>query len=421
MADFNTSTVELLMAALPTPGDLKIHLSTFTFDQQKTMDVTYHLVSTVFSFSTIWKLLLVGVFIANLKNIPGVYHLRLLNAFRFVLQTQRTVEGPTPSQLFQPIITSSKTTLMETDLYMHKSNSTYFSDVDIARTHLICTLFSKGIEIVRGGTKSLVNGKASSFAVALGAVSCSFRRELKPYESYDMWTRVLAWDEKWLYVVTHFVKKGAKIEPNEFTLHTRQNSIQVSSGNSPRGSVSGIGGESRRGSIAGAVSDESKSAIAASALSKVVFKNGRITISPQVMLEASGLLPPMDTESKNEQHDHLAEAQIKANITEVTERQVAPIKAMQTVDALESSDSESSCSHGTSDDESSMLDQWTWEMIESERKRGLKVASTLAAQSLLENELNDGEALGRHTDGSGIAGVVLTLAQLGKMSNYQFL
>lgn len=421
MDNHNASTVELLMAALPTPADLKLHLATFKFDQQKTVDVTLDIFFAIFCFSTIWKLSLVGLFIANLKNIPGVYHLRLLNAFRFVLRTQRTSDGPKPDQLFQPIITSSKATLMETDLYLHKSNSTYFSDVDIARTHLICTLFSTGIEKVRGGTSGLVKGKTSSFAVALGAVSCSFRRELKPYESYDMWTRILAWDEKWLYVVTHFVKKGAKIEPNEFTLYTRQNSVNGSSRNSPRGSVVSISGGSRRDSLAGVASDESKCAIAASALSKVVFKNGRITISPEVMLEASGVLPPKPSETKKEHHDQLAETQIKANIAELAASQIAPIKTMQTVDDLESSNSESSRSRGSSVDESSNLDQWTWDMIENERKRGLKVASALAAQSLLENELNDTEALGRHTDGSGIAGVVLTLAQLGKMSNYQFL
>ena len=426
MLESNASAVELLMAALPTPADLKLHLATFTLDQQRTLDVTYDIISAAFSFSAIWKILVLGLLLANLKNIPGVYHLRLLNAFRFVLRTQRTTEGVTPDQLFQPLITSSKATLMETDLYLHKSNSTYFSDIDIARTHLICTLFSKGIEKVRGGTAGIVNGKVSSFAVALGAVSCTFRRELKPYESYDMWTRILTWDEKWLYVVTHFVKKGAKIEPNEMTLYTRQNSVGGSNGtsscNSPRGSVASLGEDVRRDSITGTGSTKSKSAIAASALSKLVFKNGRITISPEVMLKASGLLPPRPWESKTERHDHLADAQIKANIVEVAEAQIAPVKAMQTVDDMEGTDSESSpCSRTGSAEGDSVLDEWRWEMIEKERKRGLKIANGLAAQSVLENELNDSEALGRHTDGSGIAGVVLTLAQLGKMSNYQFL
>jgi hypothetical protein len=186
MTGCNASTADLLMAALPSPADFKLHLISLDFDQQKTLDATYSLASAIFSPSTLWKLLLVALVFGNLKNIPGVYHLRLLNAFRFVIRTCRTEEPVTPEHLFQPIITSSKATLMETDLYLHKSNSTYFSDLDIARTHLICTLFSKGIEKVRGGTSGVVGGKVSSFAVALGAVSCTFRRELKPYEAYDM-------------------------------------------------------------------------------------------------------------------------------------------------------------------------------------------------------------------------------------------
>jgi len=209
------------------------------------------------------------------------------------------------------------------------------------------------------------------------------------------------------------------------TLYKRQNSVMGSTNtsrrNSPRGSVVSLEEDSRRGSVAGVISDESRSAIAASALSKVVFKNGRITISPEVMLEASGLLPPRSARSAAEHHEQLADAQIKANIVEVAEKHVSPVKAMQTIDDLESSDSDDSHSSRRSSADDSMLDQWTWDRIESERKRGLKVANALATQSVLENELNDSEALGRHTDGSGIAGVVLTLAQLGKMSNYSFL
>ena len=71
-----------------------------------------------------------------------------------------------------------------------ESNSTYFQDVDIARTHLICTLFSTGIEQARKSKGQGILG------AALGAVSCSFRKEINPFERYEMWTRVLSWDRK---------------------------------------------------------------------------------------------------------------------------------------------------------------------------------------------------------------------------------
>jgi len=45
----------------------------------------------------------------------------------------------------------------------------------------------------------------------------------------------------------------------------------------------------------------------------------------------------------------------------------------------------------------------------------------LGDQTELEHEFNDQVALGRHYDGHGIEGVVATLAQLAKLSNYQLL
>jgi len=414
----NSSFAELAVATLPPIP----RLDQLPPVQLQKSDIVY--VSAIawqwITFSVFWKFLLFGFILANLKNFPLVYHLRLLNAFRFVLRSQRTPEGPVPEQLFQPIITSSKAPLMEMDLYLHKSNSSYFSDVDVARTHLLCTLFAKGIEKVRGGTTGIVNGKVSSFAVALGAVSCSFHRELKPYESYDMWTRILAWDEKWIYIVTHFVKKGAKIEPREFTMYPKQNSKNNTPSCTPRASIVSLS-NGPRASTNGDKSSRSKSPICASALSKLVFKNGRMTIAPQVMLEASGLLPAKPTESIFEHKLHLAATQIKANMDDdVAPEDVSPRKAMQTVNDMDSSDDESSCSRRSSTTSTAMR-QWTWEMIEAERKRGLKVASLLGAQNVLEHEFNDSEALGKHTDGTGIEGVVATLAQLGRFSNYQLL
>ncbi len=414
---FNISTssfAELAMASLqpiPRLDQLPpIHLETSDFIYASEIAWQW------MSFSVLWKVVFFAFILANFKNFPLVYHLRLLNAFRFVLRSQRTTEGPTPEQLFQPIITSSKAPLMEMDMYLHKSNSSYFSDVDVARTHLLCTLFSKGIEKVRGGTCGMVNGKVSSFAVALGGVSCSFRRELKPYEEYDMWTRILSWDEKWLYVVTHFVKKGAKVTPREFTLYPKQNSKNNSPNSTPRGSVGSLS-DTPRGSISGESSSKGHSAVAASALSKLVFKNGRVTIAPQVMLEASGLLPMKPTETLSEHREHLAEIQIEANIDDVT-----PKKATQTLEEMDSCDDDST--YGGSRRSSGTnfyLQQWTCEAIEAERKRGLKFASLLGAQTVLENEFNDSEALGKHTDGTGIGGVVATLAQLGHLSSYQLL
>lgn len=85
-----------------------------------------------------------------------------------------------------------------------ESNSTYFQDVDIARTHLICTLFSAGIEQARKSKGQGILG------AALGAVSCSFRKEINPFERYEMWTRVLSWDRKWVCLSSQKYPIGQK-------------------------------------------------------------------------------------------------------------------------------------------------------------------------------------------------------------------
>jgi hypothetical protein len=46
---------------------------------------------------------------------------------------------------FQPLITRTHTLLLEIDYYMHKSNSTYYSDLDVSRTHLLLALLQQGL------------------------------------------------------------------------------------------------------------------------------------------------------------------------------------------------------------------------------------------------------------------------------------
>jgi hypothetical protein len=67
-----------------------------------------------------WKLIIGLAVVSNLKHIPLVYHLRILNAVRFVLRSQRPAVDIQPQQLFQPLITSSRSSLLDIDVYGHK-------------------------------------------------------------------------------------------------------------------------------------------------------------------------------------------------------------------------------------------------------------------------------------------------------------
>lgn len=330
-------------------------------------------------WKNIWIPLALSLVLLNLKVFPFIYHLRILNAVRFVLRSQRPKNDVNPEQLFQPIITSSKACLMEIDVFGHKSNSTYFTDIDVARAHLVTTLFGKGIDNFRGGTTmNGLSGKRSNFTVALGGVSCTFKKELLPYETYDMWTRILSWDEKWVYVVTHFVKRSHNIQPRTISLYPQQSTN--SNKNSCEEEASTDGKRDSASSIRTTVTDRTcgpaSAPIAASALSKIVFKNSRVTIRPKEMLQASNLLP--------------SERDADGN----------------TEDAL------------TGDDAHNVK---LSRAIEEERQRGLQLASLLANQTALHDEFNNDIALGRHYDGIGLEGVVATLAQLGKVSSYQLI
>jgi hypothetical protein len=112
---------------------------------------------------------------------------------------------------------------MECDYNFHKSNSTYFSDLDITRSHLVCALLQPGIEKLQHNKREKLvldkNGKPvlGKWSIMLGGVMATFKREIGMYQGFEMWSRVLCWDRKWIYIVTHFVKKGT-VKPSAYIL-----------------------------------------------------------------------------------------------------------------------------------------------------------------------------------------------------------
>ncbi|EPE30635.1 Thioesterase/thiol ester dehydrase-isomerase [Glarea lozoyensis ATCC 20868] len=330
------------------------------------------LLRLLWSFFTISRVLVVILIVTNLKSLPLIWHLRIVNAFRFICKTQRPETPVGPEQLFLPLITTSHAPIMEIDFNGHKSNSSYFSDIDIARTHLVCTLFAKGISHFRGGTTAITGSKYPLFGLALGAVSCSFKRELKPYETYEMWSRVLSWDEKWIYIVTHFVRKDVVL-PRKYTLYPEQNEAKQR--------------ETEGDDTSWLKILDGNKAVVATALSKCVFKSGRRTVSPMIMLRESGLLPAESASGDN----NVEEFQLPTS----------------------TGSSDSGIDIGSGEEEGFSL---AW--IEKKRLRGMKAAIALGgkAQTELEQEFTaENDALGRHSDGSGIVGVVSTLAELAHL------
>lgn len=154
---------------------------------------------------------------------------------------------------------------------LHKSNSTYFSDLDISRVHLLLGLFKNGM------AKLQKQEKKKSVMPVLGGTSASFRRAIPPLGKYDIVTRVLCWDEKWIYLVTWFVKAGsmAKGQKRHFESGYGMNGSAKLEGSEPAPVYKNI---------------------YATTISKYVIKAGSVTVPPERLMVASGLIPAVDSE-----------------------------------------------------------------------------------------------------------------------------
>jgi hypothetical protein len=232
--------------------------------------------------------------------------------------------------------------------------------MDISRTHLMLTLFPQGFEYLQKnpGVVFAPDGKPAKgrFGIMLGAVECTFKKEIKPYEPYEMWTRVLTWDRKWLYIITHFVKKGA-VKPAAYSLQDSSPSRR-SEKDSSNGQAA-PNGDAKHHQNGAATLKVPHEAVFASAISKYVIKLGRLTVHPEVILEASGALPP------------------KPGGWSIMSG--APSQENEKID-LDSHVNGSATSAGAK------LDNPDWRDIEKEKLRGMKIAEHFAALDELHHE-----------------------------------
>ncbi|KAN0086623.1 hypothetical protein V8E54_000311 [Elaphomyces granulatus] len=304
-----------------------------------------------------WRSLLLLLAILNTKSIPLAWHFRL--AYHFIKNLRFRADRPlilyandsldAKERPTHPIFTAasiySHSGLMETDYNMHKSNSTYFSDLDISRTALMTRIYSPGLTIVsRELDQSASTGdckplKKSSIYIALGSVFCSFKQEIKPYECFEIRTQIAGWDEKWVYTLSYFLRP-----------------------------------EKKKG--------EGKTLLAIG-ISKYVVKKGRLTVPPERVFRASGFLPPRpdgfhkhpivgklseglsDTSTAGtptsgegitteDMEDYLAR-----RVLRVSEDQISPSAVLE--------DQQLKNSNSWNDHE------WTWERIDQKRRRGLDI------------------------------------------------
>ncbi|KAI3404720.2 STP4 [Candida oxycetoniae] len=171
--------------------------------------------------------------------------------------TYNTYGFNSPKDLFSSVTLESRVSPFELDMYLHKSNSTYFLDLDIARTKLLIRLLQSywwhSFEN-KSGKFGKSKRKIANFPYApIAIVKCQFKRELKPFEKFHINSRILAWDKKWLFVLSTFTTKNSH--------------------NSQMDKVNAV------------------------ALTKYVFKIGRITIPPIEILNHCNLIDEKNLET----------------------------------------------------------------------------------------------------------------------------
>ncbi|KAJ5204439.1 uncharacterized protein N7498_005318 [Penicillium cinerascens] len=304
-----------------------------------------------------WRTLALLLALINLKSLPFVWHFRLLYHFVGNLRLKPNAplfpkgkaivdaQGKPTHPIFVSCGTTSRTPLLETDYNLHKSNSTYFTDLDVSRTALVSRIYSPGVGIVSKELDrefletSKKEGKRAPkrkpILVVLGSVYCSFKREIKPFELYEMHSKVISWDKKWMYILTCFMRPAKG------------------------------GGEKT---------------LLATALSKYVVKKGRLTISPERLLRASGFIPAPPAESQDKSApDSSAEASAIGTPASGDEGITATgVDGSLVREVLKMSDDqilgrEVLEEQKKSNSDSWSSEEWNWARIEQERLRGLAV------------------------------------------------
>lgn len=248
------------------------------------------------------------------------------------------------------MISQTHAPLLEIDYNLHKSNSTYFADLDISRTHLVSYLCRPAMRrLARNATTRFVldprtqEPARGSLGIMLGAVACSFRREVPAYAPYEMWSRVLCWDRKWFFIVTHFVPRGAAVPTGWLDPGLQKAKT--------RGEHDAVDGWEKK--------------IYATAISKYVFKVGRFTVNPAIILEGSGLLPDRPDgwmSGENQVGDESADV---------------------------------------SDVDLSTEGDWDWRRVEAQRRKGMELAGQFHELDALHDVFDGGNngALGRFGSG----------------------
>ncbi len=115
--------------------------------------------------------------------------------FRTLIVTLSAVRRPRLRPL-QSSVVHFRVLPNDLDINLHMNNGRYLSLMDLGRLDLMMRL---GVmrELFRLGWRPVI-----------GSLTIRFRRPLDPFQRYEIHTRLVCWDEKWMYLEQRFEAHG---------------------------------------------------------------------------------------------------------------------------------------------------------------------------------------------------------------------
>ncbi|KAJ7079444.1 hypothetical protein B0H15DRAFT_914123 [Mycena belliarum] len=283
------------------------------------------------------KYFVVLLFLLNAGSWPLIWHLRVFSCIieemlaRRLVQLRHVFSGrqvrataleahfdarmPVGVHPFRRVWTYSDwVRLDDSDFNLHMSNSSYAKALDSARFRLALATFPN---ILRCGGRIALAGtsphpllyREGFTSLYLPATHYHFIREIPMLSRYEMRTSIGAWDEKWIWVITRFVKPHSKTSATASTSGKSQSktppdplfpalatpATPLSSGTSTPSGIAGPDAISQA-LLARAVRDAAREPDGAllytTVVSQLCFKAGRLTVPPALVLAANGFYVP---------------------------------------------------------------------------------------------------------------------------------
>ncbi|PRC94962.1 thioesterase family protein [Solimicrobium silvestre] len=107
-----------------------------------------------------------------------------------------TVRWRKPATIFDTTSLSMRVLPNDLDFNGHVNNGRYFTIADIGRMDFV---------LRTGAMRIAIEQRALPI---VGDAMAKFRKDLKPFERYELQTRLLGWDEKWIFMEHCFVCRG---------------------------------------------------------------------------------------------------------------------------------------------------------------------------------------------------------------------